>query len=204
MPEVRCANRDRLLVDGGTFVQIRPALALAVRIVLAATFVIVCHQFDWILLRYVTAECVFRLSQFLKMDMVRPAADSVELNNIRFQFTVACTQIDVFCGAIPLIWNLAVPVRRNLAKLLVVFVCLFAFNTLRLQFGYTLFAHGVPWILAHDCIAGLNLFLIFLWVVRQAELLTGRPSRTIQTTQTTQTTQATQTSQATQTALTGH
>src|SRR5258708_40184110 len=170
MAEAHVANRYDLPAAVGTRGRFRPAAALAIRIALGAAFVIVCHQFEWMLLRYVTAESILRLSQFLKLGMSRVAADTVELNNIQFQFTVSCTQIDVFCGAIPLIWNLRLRARRNLAKLAIFFVCLFAFNIARLQLGYALFAHGAPWVLAHECIAGVNLFLIFVWVVRQREL----------------------------------
>jgi hypothetical protein len=170
MSEPRFSTRRHLQPDSVAAGRFHPAVTLAVRIALAAAFVILCYQFDWILLRQVTAECIFRLSQFLNLGITRSAADSVQLNSIRFQFTVNCTQIDVFCGAIPLVWNRALSIPRNVAKLGIFFVCLFAFNILRLQVGYVLFAGGAPWILAHEVVAGVNLFLIFLWVVRQTEL----------------------------------
>src|SRR5258708_16148686 len=113
---------------------------------------------------------MFGVWEFVKLGMRGVAADTVELNNIEVQFAVSCTQIDVFCGGIPLIWNLRLRARRNLAKLAIFFVCLFAFNIARLQLRYVLFAHGAPWVLAHECIARVNLFLIFVWVVSQREL----------------------------------
>jgi hypothetical protein len=73
-----------------------------------------------------------------------------------------------------LIWNLKVSVWQNLIKVIGFFAGLFVFNALRLEIGLVLYcSHGVPWIFAHNYVGGLNLFIIFLWVVRQYKLASG-------------------------------
>ena len=98
--------------------------------------------------------------------MQRVSFDTLRFGGREFEFAISCTQIDVFCASIPLIWRFTTSVRANVLKLSTYFTCLFGFNILRLELGHLLLARGVPWVLAHESIAGVNLFIIFLWVVR--------------------------------------
>jgi hypothetical protein len=140
---------------------------LLIRMGLVALLVIVCYKFDWRLLRSLTCECILRLSVWLGLGMRRISFDAVQWSDMQFQFSLSCTQVDVFCGSLPLLWNLAAPIWKNVVKSAAFFVCLFAFNIVRLEVGYVLYALGIPWIVAHDFIAGVGLFLIFLWLMRQ-------------------------------------
>jgi hypothetical protein len=152
----------------------RRASGLLIRIGLAAVFVFVCHQFQWELVVRLTSESILRLSQLLGIAMTRVAFDTLQWNGQVFPFELDCCQLDVFCAAIPLIWNLKASVWQNLIKVIGFFVGLFVFNVLRLEIGLVLYcSHGVPWIFAHNYVGGLNLFIIFLWVVRQYKLASG-------------------------------
>jgi hypothetical protein len=145
----------------------RLTAGLMIRIVLVGLFVITCHQFDWRFLRFLTAECISRMSNWMGIATSRMSFDTVAWDTTRFQFVVACTQIDVFFGAIPLIWNLKISVWRNLLKLGAFFCCLFLFNLMRLELGFVLFARGLSWFWAHEFTGGVALFVIFLWVMRE-------------------------------------
>jgi len=151
---------------------------LVIRIVLAGLFVFACYQLDWLFLRSAVTVCVLDISRRLGIDVVRISSDTLTLSGSPFRFVVACTQIDVFFGAIPLIWSLRVPAWENLVKLGTFFCCLSALNLIRLEFGFLLFAHAVPWFWAHEFPGGIALFLIFLWVVRQVRSHEIRRSET--------------------------
>jgi hypothetical protein len=163
---------DQWGLHPGGKVQALPRLTAGViiRIGLVALFVIGCHLFDWRLLRFLTAECISRMSNWMGIAMSRVSFDTVAWATTRFQFVVACTQIDVFFGAIPLIWNMKISVWRNALKLGAFFCCLFLFNLIRLELGFVLFARGLTWFWAHEFTGGIALFVIFLWVVRQLRM----------------------------------
>jgi hypothetical protein len=167
LAEKQLLDRWNAKADGESGDPLRLTPDLAARVVLVAVFVVACYQFDWRLLRSITSECILRFSQLLGIAMQRVTSDTVQWNGMQFQFTPSCTQIDVFFGSIPLIWNLSVPAWKNVSKLGAYFLCLFAFNILRLELGYVLYGWGTPWVIAHECIAGVSLFLIFLWLMRQ-------------------------------------
>jgi hypothetical protein len=149
---------------------------LIVRIVLVALFVIACHLFDWRFLRFLTAECISRMSNWMGIAMTRVSFDTLAWSGTQFQFVVACTQIDVFFGAIPLIWNLKASVWRNLAKIAGFGCCLFLFNLMRLELGFVLFSRGMSWFWAHEFTGGVALFVIFLWVMGQLSIVSNDPA----------------------------
>jgi exosortase/archaeosortase len=99
--------------------------------------------------------------------MSRMGPDLIELNGTFIQFVVACTLIDAFCGAIPLLWNLSASVKSNVLRLLTIFVVVFPLNIGRLELGFIAFAHGVPWSLAHECVSGLTYFSLLVFVITQ-------------------------------------
>lgn len=99
--------------------------------------------------------------------MSRTGLDLIALNGTSVQFVVACTLIDAFCGAIPLLWNFSVSVNANLFRLLTIFVVIFPINIVRLEIGFVAFAHGVPWWLAHESVSGLTYFSLLVFVITQ-------------------------------------
>ena len=76
-------------------------------------------------------------------------------------FPVACTMIDAFSGAIPLLWRTTVSWRQSVLRLGVVLMGVFALNILRLELGFVAMDRGAPWWLAHECVAGVACLYIF-------------------------------------------
>ena len=128
------------------------------RALLAAVFVVLAHLFSWDWLKFVTSQIILQLSHILGASATRISLDTISMNREVFRFVTACTFIDVFVGAVPLIWNLRESALRNLIKMGAVACALFAFNIIRLAIGQLLFIHGVSWILAHEVVGGLSYF----------------------------------------------
>jgi hypothetical protein len=141
---------------------------LVIRGILAASFAVGCHQYDWAFLRRCTTVAVVCLSNYLGLPVSRLGADLIDLNGTLFQFVVSCTLIDAFCGMIPLLWNLSVSTMSNVLSLVILFVALSVFNIARLEVGFVAFAYNVPWALAHEVVSGLTYFMLltFVWTQR--------------------------------------
>jgi exosortase/archaeosortase len=137
------------------------------RALLVPAFVLACHQFEWSPLRQYTTAAIFILSHAVGLPMSRTGPDLIALNGTSVQFVVACTMIDAFCGAIPLLWHPSVSVKSNLVRLLAILVVIFPLNIARLEIGFVAFAHGVPWWLAHETLSGLTYFCLLVFVVEQ-------------------------------------
>jgi hypothetical protein len=81
---------------------------------LVAVFVAAAYQIPWDWLRFLTSECVLRISALLGMATARVSFDTILAGNQAFQFVIACTLVDVFMGSIPLAWDLKKSVPRNI------------------------------------------------------------------------------------------
>jgi hypothetical protein len=119
------------------------------------------------------------------MPMLRVSRDVVSLRGQLFEYSVSCTFVDVFCGAIPLLWNRHRPAARNLLMVAEVAGGMFIFNIFRLTLGFLLYDHGVPWALGHEAMSGVAYFMVWLWLMRQlgdpiARYLEQLPSRETQ------------------------
>ncbi len=134
------------------------------RILLAAIAVIVCYQFRWEALRYATSELNLRVDAFAGVHLQRLSADTVMWRGAAYQYVIACTFADVWCGAIPLIWDLRRTVTANVTRLAAFTIVLFAFNIFRLSVSDVLFAAGIPWPVAHDMLGGVAYFFVWLWI----------------------------------------
>ena len=55
---------------------------------------------------------------------------------------------------------------RNLLRLVSIFGGVFVLNVVRLEVGLVAIDRGVPWWLAHECVAGVAYFCIFLLIMR--------------------------------------
>ena len=137
------------------------------RLALVPVFVAVCYLFEWWQLRAVTVTVLLKLSAILKVPMHRAGPDLVELGGVRMQFGIACTMVDAFFGAIPLLWRTSTRWRRSLAMLGPVFGGVFLLNISRLEFGFVAMHFGTPWWLAHECVAGVAYFCLFLFIMRE-------------------------------------
>ena len=121
------------------------------------------------------------MDKFLAMGMsvFRVSADTINVNGTFFQFVTACTFVDVFMAAIPLVWNLQTSAARNLIELFALAVTLFGLNIVRLQTAQVLFAHGASWNVADQVVGGFAYFAVWLlvWRLIALRLLALRRSR---------------------------
>lgn len=137
---------------------------LLVRFGLVAVAVGVCYLFDWRWLRLLTCELNLRLDLLAGVQLQRLSPDTVIWQGSVFRYAIACTFADVWCGAIPLVWNLRKSVMQNTAFVFFFGCALLAFNVFRLSVSDVLFAAGIPWDLAHNVISGVSYFLIWHWI----------------------------------------
>jgi exosortase/archaeosortase len=144
----------------------RPNVEFCCRVGLVAIFAAAAHQISWEWLRFLTSECVLRISAFLGMTSSRVSFDIIVVGGQAAQFVISCTFVDVFMGSIPLLWNLEKSVFRNILRLLAAATLLFAFNVLRLEFGHVLYYWGAPWTVADQVLGGLAYFAVWLAIWR--------------------------------------
>jgi hypothetical protein len=140
---------------------------LICRLLLVPLFVAVCHIFDWYWLRILLTITIVKISALLAIPMHRIGVDLVELGGMQMRFAVSCTLLDAFFGAVPLLWQSSVSVRRNFAHLAVVWIAMSGLNVVRLEAGFVAMNAGAPWWLAHECVSGVSYFCLFLYIVHR-------------------------------------
>ena len=127
-----------------------------------------CHLLDWYWLRVLTASLVQQWSSALGVPAYRLAPDLVLFPGVTARFVVACTMADVWCGAIPLVWDLEEGISSNLSYLVRLAVVIFVVNTMRLAVSnFVVFRLGVPWTIGHQSLAALAYLLIWLLIQRR-------------------------------------
>jgi exosortase/archaeosortase len=146
------------------------------RVLLVPVFVAGCYLHDWAWLRALTTITLVRISALLDIPMHRTGADMVTVAGLVAQFTVACTMIDAFFGAIPLLWRTTAVWSRNLMRLGVVLGAVFVLNIVRQEVGFIAISRGAPWWLAHECVAGVAYFCLYVFVMRERAWDRPRPA----------------------------
>jgi exosortase/archaeosortase len=136
------------------------------RVGLVAVFAAAAHQFQWEWLRFLTSECVLRISASLGMAASRASFDTIQVGRQAFQFVIACTFVDVFMGSIPLLWDLKKSVPRNILWLIAAAAVLFGFNVVRLEVAQLLYDRGVSWTVADEVLGGFAYFAVWLAIWR--------------------------------------
>ena len=159
----------------------RPSPELLLRLGLCVLAVLVCYRLDWSWLSFITSEAVLRFVGWLGFAVERLSPRQIAWNGQRFEFGIACTFADVFCGALPLLWLRSAGVWRNAADIAAFAAGLFAFNLLRQATAALLFAAGAPWALTDAVIGGLGYFVVWTFLVRRLERDAAAPSRTSRT-----------------------
>ena len=154
---------------------------LWLRVALVPVFVALCYLHDWPWLRAATTAVLIQISAMLGVPMHRHGPDLVELGGVQIQFVIACTMLDAFFGAIPLLWRTSLGLAWNIFRLAAVFLGVFVLNIVRLEAGFVALNRGVPWWLAHECVAGVAYFCLLVFIVRdthgQGRVLPGRKDR---------------------------
>lgn len=133
---------------------------------LVAVFVAAAYQVSWEWLRFLTSECVLRLSALLGMAATRISFDTIQVGSQAFQFLIACSFVDVFMGSIPLLWDFKKSVSRNIVWLITAAMVLFGFNVVRLELAQILYYQGVSWMVADEVLGGLAYFAVWLVIWR--------------------------------------
>jgi hypothetical protein len=139
----------------------------AMRVLLIAAFAAASHQYDWWWLRVLTVDTLLRISTLLGVHMSQLSPDTILVAGVPAKFVISCTMIDVFAGAIPLLWRIPDSWSANLLRLAGAFGGIFLFNIVRLELGFVAMTRGVPWWLAHECVAGVAYFAVLQFIVRQ-------------------------------------
>ncbi len=160
------------LVDQGLGNRALGNHGLAIRVLLVPVFVAGCYFAgccldDWSWLRVLTTVSLVRISAVLGVPMYRVGTDVISVAGISAQFVVACTMIDAFFGAIPLLWRTSISWFENFIRLSAVLGGVFVLNIVRLEFGFIAITRGAPWWLAHECVAGVAYFCLYLFIVHE-------------------------------------
>src|SRR4051794_31705346 len=125
-----CRHFVRQLSEGQTTTT---RFKFAVRLAFVVAAVFLCYQFQWQWLRFATSEVNRLLDALAGIHLQRISSDVVALNGATFRYDIACTFADVWCGAIPLLWDFKPSVRRNVAFVAAFTLALFALNVVRLS-----------------------------------------------------------------------
>jgi hypothetical protein len=134
------------------------------RVGLAVGLAAVAHQFGWKWLRFATSEIILRFASQFGFETARRSFDTIWINGTFFRFAISCTFIDVALGAIPLLWNGGIGLRKNLLCVGGMTGALLCFNIVRLTVSQLLYAGGLPWLLADGLLGGVSYFAIWLVV----------------------------------------
>jgi hypothetical protein len=137
---------------------------LLIRFVLAAAAVAFSYLFRWEFLRYLTSEANLRIDLLAGIHLQRISLDTVMWRGALYHYVNACTFVDVWFGAVPLLWSLRRTVRANLAFMAALAIGMFCFNVVRLSISDMLFAAGLSWDVAHNVISGVSYFIVWVWI----------------------------------------
>jgi hypothetical protein len=140
---------------------------VVLRLCLVPLFVVLCYQFEWRLWRELVTDAFLAVAPWFGVSAVPLGFAAFACRGEIYYVAIACTALDAFFGSIPLVWSGRAAISRNLAFLTAYFVGLSALNLGRLELGLMLYLRGVPWSLAHEAMAGVFYFGLFLWIVRQ-------------------------------------
>ena len=134
------------------------------RVTLAIAVVLLVHAFDWMAWRKTTADVLIVSLHALGVASARITPDTVAVVGRFFRIEISCTFADALLPSIPLLWEFGDSLVRNMAALIFYLIIMSALNIVRLTFGFVLFAHGVPWWLGHQFVAGLFYFALLCWI----------------------------------------
>jgi hypothetical protein len=139
---------------------------VVLRFALVAAAVGICYLFEWRWLRALTLQLNTLLDGLVGVHLQRVSFDTVVWRGATYKYRIACTFADVWCGAIPLLWNLRRSVVRNVSYVVAIGAAMIVFNVVRLSFSDVLFARGLSWDLAHNVVSGISYYLVWIWIWR--------------------------------------
>jgi hypothetical protein len=142
------------------------AYAELLRVALVPVFVALAHAFPWDAWRAWVAGAIVAVLDVLGAPVARLGPVLFDFDGSLYQVVVSCTALDAFFGTIPLIWRWQRPMRSVVELACLLVVCSVV-NLFRLVLGFVLYWGGVPWIFAHEVMAGVFYFAWFLWIARR-------------------------------------
>jgi hypothetical protein len=140
---------------------------VALRIVLSGIALLVCYSLQWYWLRAVTAQWNVRLDAVAGMHFEWLSYDTVAWHGRVFHYTIACAFADVWCAALPLVWDTRRRLWHNFAWIALFTPALFLYNIFRLSVSDVIYSTGVPWTLAHDLLSGFAYVPVWFVVRRR-------------------------------------
>ena len=151
----------------GARVRDRRATELFIRFLLAALAVGICYCFEWTFLRGLTMTLNARVDALAGVVLQPLSSTQVMWNGGVYRYVIACTFADVWCAALPLVWDFRVGLPANLKFVAIFTVGLFAFNVFRLSLSDVVVAHRVPWDWGHNVVGGVAYFAVWEVVWRR-------------------------------------
>jgi hypothetical protein len=131
--------------------------------------VVICYQFDWTWLRFISSEATLRFVSWFGYTGERLSSHLIAWNGERFEFGIACSFADVICGALPLLWIRNLGIVPNTALMVGAAAGLVAFNLLRQAAADMMFMTGLSWSVTDSIIGGLSYFAVWAFIVRWHE-----------------------------------
>ena len=139
---------------------------LWLRLCLAGLAVAISCCFQWNSLRFLTSELNLKLDALAGVHWQRVTFDTLMWHGTLYRYENACTFIDVFFGAIPLLWRTQRNIGWNLGMVITFAGGLLLFNVVRLSISDVLFAAGISWDVAHNLISGISYFAVWMVIWR--------------------------------------
>jgi hypothetical protein len=134
------------------------------RLSLAVAAALLCLQFEWRGLRFLTSEAALQITAALGLPIKRVGFDRLSFRDSIIQFTVTCTWINGFFAVIPLL--LMNGMRWESLRRVAIFIPgFFLLNLIRIEIVILCYRPGVSWNLEHGWITGIAEFIVYLWVV---------------------------------------
>jgi len=134
------------------------------RVSLAIVAVLLCFQFEWHALRFLTSDAALRITAALGLPIRRVAFDELKFRGTAIQFTVTCTWIDGLFGVVPLLW-LDGAWRKSVRRIAIFVAGFFLLNLIRIEAVILLYKPGVSWNIEHGWITGVSEFFVYLCVI---------------------------------------
>jgi hypothetical protein len=144
------------------------------RLLLVAAAVAFCHCFQWMWLRALTQNANLTVDSWFGVYMHPLSATTITFRGLVYRYQVSCTLLDVWFGLIPLLWSQRRSNSWNIGHLMLWAGVLFVFNILRLSISDVLFAHGLPWWLAHGAFSGVCYYVV--WRAARLAMLREAPT----------------------------
>jgi len=126
-----------------------------------------CYLLDWHWLRTLTADLTIRFTVLAVGGWTRVGPDLAMFRGQLFRFAIACTLVDAWCGAIPLVWKMKAGNLSNATYLAGLAAFMFVLNISRLTLVNVIFSSGVPWHAVHDIASGLTYLVVWMLIHRR-------------------------------------